>query len=105
MAQVLVSRELYADTPHEAAKEAEQQAKIWDESEHLGLYQDYYPTVDMEAADLYIDVPEGESEGMLEELLEFIDELPDLSLSVSIRLTEDDDEERYERFWFYREVV
>ncbi len=68
MAQLLISRELYSETPHEAHVAAHHQAVTWDESQALGLTQDYYPTVDMECADLYI----GGEANMLEAFDVFI---------------------------------
>ncbi len=100
MAQIIVSRELYADTPHEARRAADQQARVLDRAELLGLTHDYYPTVDMQAADLYI----GGDAGMLEELLESIERSPDLRLSVEIQLREGESSERYDRFSFQMDV-
>lgn len=95
MAQLLISRELYSETPHEAHVAAHHQAVTWDESQALGLTQDYYPTVDMECADLYI----GGEANMLEELLECVlRSQPFFIPSIMLIVKEDEDIERFERF-------
>ncbi len=95
--QILICRDLYDDTPHYAQKAAYQQSRVWDESENLGLTQDYYPAVDMETADLYI----GGESNMLEELMEWISKSqPYFMLSVKLIARQGENVEDFERFLY-----
>lgn len=68
MPQILISRDLYSEAPHLARKAADQQASLWDHAEILGLSRDYYPTVELQAADLYLVGTDAQIEKMIEEI-------------------------------------
>lgn len=98
MAQILVSRELAAETPHQARTAARQQAMIYEHAELLGLSRDYHPAVEMQSADLYLEGPDEQMKKMIKTIMESFDpENPHILFEIEVIVSDEGEMSRYER--------